>query len=159
MKSSPSLQSNLARLLAKHQAEILQQWLWEVGADVKFYPFQTRLHIREILFAYLDEIASFLEGKQIRVPQLPRMQMPFDSVQTEIHVLLVGEGVVAQILRRHFKEIPKHWSRFRREIRQLFHETLRTNAAMACDQCRWELNGGLSKAQAFEKHSCDLNKK
>ena len=136
--------------LQKHRDEIIHLWAERLNSREKKSLCQIGRDVELGLAQFFDEILSILNGGTLNIPPLPSSPIPLDAAKNEVHILLMGEEVFVETLKKHLKVFENQWLSVRQNINRAFHTALRNNSESTCDCCHWTKNESLAELSKLE---------
>ncbi len=146
----------LEKCLLEQRANILDHWEKEIDVSAKFWMFRDMDYKGLTLDDLFNEILNRFISGILATPQLFQQPVPFVSVQSEIHTLLVGEKVFVKTLREHLAVSEKEWLCIRLKIHRVFREILANKVTSVCESCSKTMHEDLAKMQKLESNLEDF---
>lgn len=133
------------------RCEIVERWVERLNVEGKFLLFQMSGDIRHTLDAFFSEILSIYDGVHTEMPKLPYYPVSMDVARKEVHILLIGEEVFVELMRKYLQLTGKDWIIARCKMNEVFHSALRNNSLTACDCCCWAKNEYIGELERLGK--------
>ena len=145
-----TVQDTLTAFMRGNRTEILSRWVALLD-DREHHILRARVSsVDNTLSALLDEVLASVACCTLRPPHLQSTPAPCDGAPNALHVILVGEEVIAGLLRAAHTEIDDYWLSLRMHLNEGFHQLLRNNVASECGRCKRLLGASRHRLRAFE---------
>jgi hypothetical protein len=141
----------LRACLTEHRAEILVKWEQSLTEDQYFVSFQFTGNVKDLLSHILNDVSGFLEQDEFLYTRPHIIDIPLSAPRNEVAIIVRGEEVVVEIVRRYLAVSDDDWLFVRKKINQAFHEILSTYVRDACDMCRSAAHEKLSQTLGLKE--------
>ncbi len=146
--------SKLEQCLRGQENALLEMWEKAILPQKKFRLSQTKDWLHEMLGELLAEVRGRLADLQPS-PLQNKFRGFSESgprgVLAEIHLLRLGERVLADNIRKRLDVSDGDWREIRRRINRVFHELILWRTSPSCATCSTLLHGKMDAASRHEE--------